>query len=652
MSSRIHRSVHLDFHTSPDIENIGSRFDKKQFQQALLKGKLESITVFAKCHHGLCYYPTNVGTMHKHLSFDLTGAMVDAAHEIGVRAPIYITAGWSDLDSTNHPEWAAVKRPAEKVAEHTDASPRPFTSWTKMCLNDGEYCKHIYELTREICDRYETVDGLFYDICLDERACYCPECIKGMTEMGLDPDSDGDARRYYVEKHQSFMSKCYAILREKHPDATIFFNSGGANIFLPEFQAYSTHYEMEDLPTFWGGYDKLPLNAKYFSHKGKNYIGMTGKFHLDWGEFGGFKPKEALRYETASMAMWGAGCSVGDHVHPDCEMEAQTYENIGFAYDYAEKIGQFCFDGETVTDLGIYLPSTADAGYGLSDILLENQIDFDVVYEDDYSKFSTVIFPEGVTLSDSSLVALKEFIARGGKVIFCADSLIKDGSFQIDCGAEYIGQPIYDCDYLLTDNSRGFDLPMAPMLCYQPAQRIKATDGEVIAKVIPPYFNRTYGHFCGHKNTPHNKDAEPAPAIVRKGNIVYIAHPLATNYRTNGSIFHKRYFMLALRSVYSSESFKVRGMASQGRCSMIAQPQHNRYCINAMYASPLKHGAAEIIDDIMPVYNIEFTVNVPLKIKRVYLGLSGQELPFSLNGKTVSFTLPKLECHEAIVLEY
>ena len=30
-----------------------------------------------------------------------------------------------------------------------------------LCLNDGSYAEHIYALTREICERYEQVDGLF-----------------------------------------------------------------------------------------------------------------------------------------------------------------------------------------------------------------------------------------------------------------------------------------------------------------------------------------------------------------------------------------------------------------------------------------------------------------------------------------------------------
>ena len=42
------RSVHLDFHTSPDIKGIGSRFSKENFQKALKTANLESITVMVQ----------------------------------------------------------------------------------------------------------------------------------------------------------------------------------------------------------------------------------------------------------------------------------------------------------------------------------------------------------------------------------------------------------------------------------------------------------------------------------------------------------------------------------------------------------------------------------------------------------------------------
>jgi hypothetical protein len=33
-------------------------------------GHIDSMTIFAKCHHGYSYYPTGVGTVHPHLKFD------------------------------------------------------------------------------------------------------------------------------------------------------------------------------------------------------------------------------------------------------------------------------------------------------------------------------------------------------------------------------------------------------------------------------------------------------------------------------------------------------------------------------------------------------------------------------------------------------
>ena len=67
------RQVHLDFHTSEHIEDIGKKFDKKQFQTALKKGHINSITLFSKCHHGWAYHPSKANEMHPHLDFDLLG---------------------------------------------------------------------------------------------------------------------------------------------------------------------------------------------------------------------------------------------------------------------------------------------------------------------------------------------------------------------------------------------------------------------------------------------------------------------------------------------------------------------------------------------------------------------------------------------------
>lgn len=652
------RQVHLDFHTSPDIPGIGSRFSKENFQRALKLGNLESITVFAKCHHGYCYYPTRVGKQHPGVDFDFTGAMVDAAHEIGVRAPIYITAGWSHEDALSHPDWRSVNKSGKYIVNgavddnNAPGAPKGECSWHTLCMNDGgEYAEHIYALTEEICQRYADIDGLFYDICVVNDVCYCESCKRGMREMGIDASNDAEAKRYFILKRRGFMEKCDAILKKYHPEATIFFNGGGAHQYKAAYHAVQSHYEMEDLPTAWGGYDKLPVRAKFFSNKNKPYIGMTGKFHLAWGEFGGFKTKEALKYEICQMALYGAGASIGDHMHPDGEMEMQTYENIGYAYDYLEKIAPFCYGGEPVTDIGLYCSGRADVNGGVSNALLQHQLDFGIVTDNNFADFDTVIIPEYSYLDDAALEALKAYLANGGKLLTAGDSLVKNGKFAIDIGLDFIGGPEYDCDYITSDG-RYSNVPNAPLLCNLPGCRTKAAGAEIFAELITPYFSRTYGKFCGHKNTPHDKSSEKYPAIAKYGNIVYVAHPLASAYNKIGSLYHREYLMNALSLVYGGGAYTVEGLGSQGRVTMIRQADRSRYCMNMTYAVPAKRGMAEIIEDIMPVYNVKVKLTVDEEIKRVYFGVTGEEIKLERNGREISFTIPTLDCHTAIVAEY
>ena len=99
------RQIHLDFHTSEAIAGIGSKFDKKQFQEALKAGHVNSITLFSKCHHGWAYHPSKANEIHPGLDFDLLKAQIEAAHEIGVNTPVYISAGLDEKMARRHPEW-------------------------------------------------------------------------------------------------------------------------------------------------------------------------------------------------------------------------------------------------------------------------------------------------------------------------------------------------------------------------------------------------------------------------------------------------------------------------------------------------------------------------------------------------------------------
>lgn len=652
------RQVHLDFHTSEHLFGIGADFKKEQFQEALKLGHINSITVFAKCHHGFCYYPTKVGTFHPHLKFDLTGSMIEAAHEIGVKAPVYITTGWSALDAQEHPEWLAKNADGSVAYTNLDlnAKPtdeRPIVSWKNLCLN-GDYANHICDITREVCERYDNLDGLFYDICFTGYTCYCNTCISGMEKLNLDTKNEEDAKSYYIIKRQELMQNCTSILREKHKNATIFFN-GGAEQHRPEYHSLQSHFELEDLPTAWNrGYDVLIIRAKYFAKTGKQYLGMSGKFHTYWGEFGGFKTPVALKYECAAMATYGAKCSIGDQLHPCGEMDLETYRIIGEAYKYVEQIEEYCFNTTETTNLGIVLSGNPQSDEGLSKMLLQSQLDFDIILEnDDLSKFETVILPDCVLLNDSFAKKIEAFIHNGGGVLLTGESGLNfdKSEFLIDIGAKQLGASEYKIDYVQLGEKVNENLVTSPFLFYTSANRVLPTNCEILGEIFEPYFNRTYEKYSSHQNTPNKRTPAEYPAIVQKGKVVYIAHKICEMYFEYGSQYHRDYLINALKLIYKNPIVNV-NLMSAGRARFVKQDANNRYILHLLYASPIQRGIATVIEDMPMIYNIPVKLKVNQPIKNVYLAMSKERIDFDQSSTELYFTVPNIQCHQAVILDY
>ena len=649
------RQVHLDFHTSPHISGVGSRFDKAQFQAALKEGNVNSITVFAKCHHGYCYYPTRVGTQHPTMTpgFDLTGAMIEAAHEIGVAAPVYITAGWSALDAQRHPEWCMLDKNGVKRDNGSDPNagpddPRPACTWDHLCLS-GDYARHIYDITREVCDRYADLDGLFYDIVFLNKACYCPNCLAGMRAEGLNPENERDAEEYYRRSHLRFMAECQRILREKHPEATIFFN-GGAEIYRPEYLVGQSHFEMEDLPTTWGGYNKMPPRASFMSRYPKEYLGMTGKFHTSWGEFGGYKNPDALKYEVLTMAMYGAKCSVGDQMPPDGKMDMETYRIIGHAYRALEAIEPWAYPASSTATLGVYLCGREESDEGLHDMLLESHIDFDVVMPgDDLGRFRALILPDCVRLTAEEGARLGAFIARGGAVLFTGTSAVENGRFLINPGAEYVGAAQYRQDYFMAGDAIRLPFGNAPFLCYRAGERTRVTDGEVLAEVYEPWFDRTWARYCSHQNTPYRDESASHPAAVRKGNVIYMAHPLCAMYKKDGAQLFREALIRALSLIYEP-TYRV-SLPSQGRSRLTYQEAEGRYVFHAAYASPIQRGRASVIEDIVPIYQVRVEIDLPKTASRVRLVPAREEIPFEQKDGRLTFVIPCVNGHQSVEID-
>lgn len=650
------RQVHLDFHTSEHIGDIGKKFDKKQFQTALKKGHINSITLFSKCHHGWAYHPSQANEIHPHLDFDLLGAQIQAAHEIGVKTPIYLSAGLDEKMAHRHPEWLV------RNLDESTTWAKDFTEpgYHKMCMS-SPYLDYLVKQIEEVCKNYDA-DGIFLDIA-GVQPCYCQNCIAKREELGLNPYDENDVLKHAEMVYKRYAEKTRAAVDKYKPNLPLFHNGGHIRQGRRDLVNYNTHLELESLPTGGWGYDHFPFSARYCQGLGVDYLGMTGKFHGSWGEFGGFKHPNALRFEVALAAANGAKCSVGDQLSPSGEMDMVTYDLIGSAYSELEEKEEWLDNVEPVADIAIISPeayvgdlSTGqmtkvdDSGSGVCRIMLEGKYLFDVIdFESDLSKYKVIILPDVIRADIDFAKRLREFCDCGGKVLATGKSALYENSneFCLNLGAEWIKENPYKPDYF-RPLEKIKDMGDTGYIMYGNGEKIRCIGNELGIRENP-YFNRTRAHFCSHQHTPNSCEYGGTGMTEGKDGI-YIAWNIFADYAQSGELHLKQMAIFALDRLLDTAKTLKTNLPAQGIVTLMKQ--NDRLICHLLYASPVKRGnGIEVIEDIVPIYNVELAIKTDKKINKVYLAPQKEDIDFTYENGYISVKLDKIECHQMVVFE-
>ena len=664
MSTLPQRQVHLDFHTSGAIDGIGSRFDKQQFQRCLKKGHVNSITIFAKCHHGWAYFPSEANQMHPGLHFDLLRAMSEACKEIDVAAPIYLSAGFDEKYAVEHPEdmhvWSS-DAPSPKIAEKNGI--RYFEDdpahYHLLCMN-SPYLDIFRLQVKEVVEKFSPV-GIFLDI-VAPRPCYCKRCNADIAARGWDVKDPQSHVKLGEITYKKYYETVNNTARAIKPDIRIFHNAGHIACGRRDLAAANTHLELESLPTGGWGYDHFPKSARYVSSLGMEYLGMTGKFHLSWGEFGGFKHPNALRYEVAFSLANGAKCSVGDQMHPYGFLDEATYELIGKAYAEAEQVEEYCYDVTPVADVGLLSVEaftdsedrTAPADVGACRILLEGKYLYDVLdAECDFSRYKVLILPDKIRTDGALAERLRAFVRAGGKVLCSGLSgTDSDGHFVFDFGVNFLGKSACKPSYYHPDY-QALGLSPSKYVFYNDLYDIAPSGGEltVLGHSCVSFFNRAPEHFCSHRHTPFVAE-DHAPGVVVGKDGGYIAWDIFSEYATVGSIILKDTVQRVLDALLGDNKTLHTNLPAQGVVTLSKQNGNRRYTLHMLYASPTKRGnGVEIIEDLIPIHHTSFAIRLPDTVTAVRLVPQNQEIAFTLTDGVCRFTVDCFTCSQIVVLD-
>lgn len=659
------RQIHLDFHCSEKINDIGCNFDKRNFKNVLKNANVNSINLFAKCHHSWSYYPTLIGNMHPNLKFDLLGAQIKACKEIGITTNVYFAVGWSANDADTHPEWCSRNKDGSFIingSEHEIGVNQyneklPNFYWKFMCLNNS-YHDLICKQVKELCESYD-IDGFWFDIYQAHRACYCENCLNEMQFRGIDIDDVNQVELFNASNIKKHCNLIKSLIKEDLPDANVFFNGTTAMEIGLNFRTLlyenNTIQDLEDLPTSWGGYDKLPIQSKFFINAGYSITAMSGKFHTEWGEFGGFKHPEALKYEAATMVAFGANCNFGDQLHPNGLMDISTYQNIGYAFNYVKEIESYGKRGKPFSRLGLWRSFNKECDEGISKILLENHQDFDVAnFSQDFSEYSTIIFPSKTLLDDLEIAKVERYLKSGGRAVVLEKSILNFLKSEIsnDFGIKYLGESCFDCDYTKIHECLYPTFIKTPFLNYIPAIKVEAfPDTEVLAEIYEPYFNRTLEHYCSHQQTPYRESKSDHPAITKNRNCIFVAHPLDFIYQKYGARIHRDLFNSCLDLIYKNPVIHVE-LPSAARINLLHQINEKRYALHLLYSTPMLRGSSLVIEDCVPLNKIKVSFDFPEKIKAISLFPDNKNLDIKLNKNENFVVVPQFKTHCVLLFHY
>ncbi|WP_059049021.1 alpha-amylase family protein [Paenibacillus senegalimassiliensis] len=656
------RQVHLDFHTSEAIPEIGAQFSKSQFQDMLRAGHVDSVTVFSKCHHGWAYHPSEANETHPHLAFDLLGEMIAAAHEIDVLTPVYLSAGLDEKLARRHPEWL-IRDEEER------------TRWAKDFMTPGyhEFCFNTPYLDillaqiHEVVTRYE-IDGLFLDI-VGARKCRCQYCVATLRAAGQDPRDDAAVEALGEQTFLNYTQRVREVINAVKPGLPLYHNNGHQTRGRRDLAHINTHLELESLPTGGWGYDHFPLSARYVQTLGMEYLGMTGKFHTSWGEFGGYKHPNALRFEAALSLAHGAKCSIGDQLHPSGLMDIATYALIGAAYAEVEAKEPWCDGVESVADIAILSLEAAReacpdsqalkdrtnlADAGAVRILTEGHYLFDVIDTlSDFTAYKVLILPDEVPVWPELAARIEAFTTGGGKLLVTGRSGLNmtGDAFALDMGIRWLGTNTYRPAYFHPHFQPGVLLPTSYAM-YSEGQLVDIQEGQVLGHVENPYFNRDLFAFSSHRHTPSARN-DNGPGMIESRSGIYIAWDLFSEYADAGHLILKEIVLHALSSLLPQPVLST-NLPARGITTLQYQRKEKRYVNHLLYASPVLKGQVEVIEDIVPLQDISVCLRLPddtARVRRIYLAPSMIELPFTEEEGELAYSIPRIENHQMVVIE-
>lgn len=681
------RKVHLDLHLPENLPGMFERFDARAYVAQLRAAHVNNVALFAYCHHGNCYYHTQIGHKHEHLQGDYLGELAAECRANDIAALAYFSVAWNERMGREHPEWMQVDHAGQPLVTER--------FWPWICLN-SPYRDFIYSLVREVGERYP-VDGMWFDITyVAGEGCYCPTCQalyreQHGTDLPVRPaPGTPEARDLYHFRNWSmtrFRSDAVRLIKGMSPDFLVSWNHAGdmSQCYLDNDEESDiifreTHTPENYLPSFQMRWDQ---------QFGRPFEGCTSRFHYGgWSDFT-YKHETKLLVETATAIAHGAVVDIGDQGMPDGTLDAEAYRRIGIAYGHVRAVEEHCLGTTSVPNVAVLhssrshhlsqwlLPHETSKTYysvlGAARMLTEGHRHFDILSErrlDRLGEYHAVVLPDQMVLTPDEVDALEAYVRQGGALVATYRCGMYDESgaevapefLRRVCGVEPQGLAEYTAAYL-HHVQLDADLPQAPLLVRSPGIQprvaglnplcCRLVGAESRADLVFPVYERSREHFFSHNNAPPaGPSGYPALTVHRlgAGTVVYSPVELAKFYWWDSYYPLRNVFLAALDLAAPNQEVYAQAPA---HVEVVYRQRAGERFLHLLNYGNLRFGGNThpvVTEEVVPVHGV--TVRVRGRVRRAELIGEGEPPRWECEGGYTRVVVPVVDLHIMLRLEF
>jgi hypothetical protein len=459
-------------------------------------------------------------------------------------------------------------------------------------------------------------------------------------------------------------------------------------------------------PVFFGGNHEIVLSrdGRYQATTGIPFDYMNERFHK-WGEWQ-LRSTTDFKLEFATILTVGGSCFFADQPYPDGTLEPEVYCRLADAYNFVRAREAFAIGAQMIPDVAILAsgPSQVfgpignginagrtwngpvgsggagartDRVEGVHLALVEQGVQC-LIYDEPtlreaLSQQSAVIVAEQCLLEDATILALSDFVERGGSLIVTGRCGRWDEQYRPRTDSR-----LYDLLGVHVESDRpspihyfrpnaafraGTDIPDVPLLAWGTAVKVRATSAEVLADLYAPLpqvwrdgvqDEAHWQHYTVFGGSPPGKDSVGPGITIRqvgKGRAVYVAVDPFAAYRHEGHHL-TRLLLTRLLDIAIPPTQRRISARKPLHVELSLQHQAGRQIVHLCNYSAQKRTAMLVHnEELTPVHDIVLKLRLDRLPDRVTIQPEGRTPDWSYGGGLLTVRVPELHIHIMVVVE-